>query len=42
MNSDICINYDESSKWQNILDNLIGKAKSPQFGWSGDLNDCDN
>lgn len=33
---------DEAKKWQNILDNLIGKARSPQSGWSGDLKDCDN
>ena len=33
---------DDAKKWQNILDNLIGKARSPQSGWSGDLKDCDN
>ena len=33
---------DDAKKWQNILNNLIGKARSPQSGWSGDLKDCDN
>ena len=35
-------NSTEAKKWQNILDNLIGKARSPQSGWSGELKECND
>ena len=33
---------DQAKYWQNILDNLIGRAESPQSGWSGQLKKCNN
>ena len=33
---------DQAKYWQNILDNLIGIARSPQSGWSGQLKKCND